>query len=74
MFVIVKKAPLTKSLEVLACGGVIPPFNGHVDIDARGQDSDNDAQDQEEHVEGVPLHVGLPPQQPEVEEWWEHKG
>lgn len=74
MFVIVEKVPLTKSLEVFTRGGIVPPFNGHVNINACGQNSDKDAQNKKDHVKGVSLHVSLPPQQPEVEERWQHKG
>lgn len=74
VFVIVEKAPLTKSLEVLTRGCVVSPFDCHVDVDAGGNYSDADTQDEDKEVEGIPLHVRLPPQEPEVEERWEHKG
>jgi len=56
------------SLELSAIGGCPSPFDGHVEIDASGTHCDDHAHQEQEDVEDVPGHGGMPPLEHEVEE------
>lgn len=68
VFIFVDKVLGTKFLELMTSGATAATLDCHVQIDARGQDSYHDTQDQKEKVKDVLLHVHQPPHQLEVEE------